>query len=96
MSAKLILTVRDSVTAHQLSLFSVYFNNHSQGAPQIVTAAAVVKLRHTLRHSTCVSTGFGIIGRHKFLCESLRVGVVVLSGGLGQLQKCSPTRMVPL
>ena len=27
---------------------------------------------------------------------SVRVGVVVLSGGLSQLQKCSPTRMVPL
>ena len=27
---------------------------------------------------------------------SVRVGVVVLSGGLSQLQKCLPTRMVPL
>ena len=74
MSAKLILTVHDSVTAHQLSLFSVYFKKYSQGAPQIVTAAAVVKLRHTLRHSTCVSTGFGIIGRHKILCVARMLG----------------------
>ena len=28
--------------------------------------------------------------------QSVRVGVVVLSGGLSQLQQCSPTRMVPL
>ena len=27
---------------------------------------------------------------------SVSVGVVILSGGLSQLQKCSPTRMVPL
>ena len=27
---------------------------------------------------------------------SVRVGVVVLSGGLSRLQQCSPTRMVPL
>ena len=68
MCAKLILTVHDSVTAPQLSVFSVYFNNYRLRFPQIVTAAAVVKLRHTLRHSTCVSMGFGIIGRHKILC----------------------------
>ena len=71
MRAKLILTVQDSVTAHQLSLLSVYFNNYSQRFPQIVTAAAVVKLRHTSRHSTYVSTGFRIIGRHKILCDML-------------------------
>jgi len=69
MSAKLILAVHDSVTAHQLSLFSVCFNTYSQRFPQIVTAAVLVKLRHTLRHSTCVSTRFGIIGRHKILCD---------------------------
>ena len=28
--------------------------------------------------------------------QSVRVGVVVLSGGLSQLPQCSPTRMVPL
>ena len=27
---------------------------------------------------------------------SVSVGVVILSGGLSHLQKCSPTRMVPL
>ena len=28
--------------------------------------------------------------------QTLCLGVVVLSGGLSQLQQCSPTRMVPL
>ena len=28
--------------------------------------------------------------------QSVRVGVLVLSGGLSLLQQCSPTRMVPL
>ena len=43
------------------------FNTYSQGAPQIVKAQVVVKLRHTLRHSTCVSMSFGIIEPHKIL-----------------------------
>ena len=44
-----------------------FFNTYSQGAPQIVKTEVVVKLRHTLRHSTCVSMSFGIIEPHKIL-----------------------------
>ena len=44
-----------------------FFNTYSQGAPQIVKTQVVVKLRHTLRHSTCVSMSFGIIEPHKIL-----------------------------
>ena len=42
-----------------------FFNTYSQGAPQTVKNQVVVTLRHTLRHSTCVSTSFGIIEPHK-------------------------------
>ena len=44
-----------------------FFNTYSQGAPQIVKTQVVVKLKHTLRHSTCVSMSFVIIEPHKML-----------------------------
>ena len=54
-----------------------FFNTYSQGAPQIVKTQVAVKLRHTLRHSTCVSMSFGIIEPHKILGVPpwIRVGV---------------------
>ena len=53
-----------------LHITPFFFNTYSQGAPQIVKTQVVVKLRHTLRHSTCVSMSFGIIEPHKILAES--------------------------
>ena len=49
-----------------------FFNTYSQGAPQIVKTQVVVKLRHTLRHSTCVSMSFGIIEPHNLLGDHSR------------------------
>ena len=48
-----------------------FFNTYSQGVPQIVKTQVVVKLRHTLRHSTCISMSFGIIEPHKILGEGV-------------------------
>ena len=50
-----------------------FFNAYSQGAPQIVKTQVVVKLRHTLRHSTCVSMSFRIIEPHKILGVSVQL-----------------------
>ena len=52
-----------------LHITPFFFNTYSQGAPQIVKTQVVIKLRHTLRHSTCVSMSFGIIEPHKVLGE---------------------------
>ena len=72
------------------------FNTYSQGAPQIVKTQVAVKLRHTLRHSTCVSMSFGIIEPHKILpvvgrCSRLRVagfGRAVLRCSFGGPHGC--------
>ena len=77
-----------------------FFNTYSQGAPQIVKTQVVVKLRHTLRHSTCVSLSFGIIEPHKILGVS-RASWLLFTGVLawfvvsclrcpGPLGSCSP------
>ena len=57
----------DSLWQGYCTLHHFYFNTYSQGAPQIVKTPVVVKLRHTLRQSTCVSMSFGIIEPHKIL-----------------------------
>ena len=62
----------DSLWQRYCTSAKFFFNTYSQGAPQIVKTQVVVKLRHTLRRSICVSMSFGITEPHKILGEALQ------------------------